>query len=238
MNNGKKKKGKKKGYYFTQETENAIIEYNSAENPIKRDRIYNEHLKYPLEKLVENVFNTFKFEYFLDDPVDVQSEVLSFILLNLHKYKGEKGRAFSYFSIVAKNYLIHHNNKNYKNLKSFQNIDESDEVLDLVDEAVNNEINDHMHEFIELMYDFWDFKIPKLFQKQRDLQIAYAVVELFRYVDSIDVFKKKTIYLYVREMTGHTGQFITPVINKMKPIQKRIYDDFLNYGKIQETRYV
>lgn len=232
------KKKKSNGYYFTQDTEDAIIRYNKEKNPKKRDDIYVQHLKFPLEKLVENIYNTFKFEYFLDDPIDVQSEVLSFILLNLHKYKGSKGKAFSYFSIVAKNYLILHNNKNFKKLKMFQDIDESDEVFNLIDESVNNEINDHMHEFIDLMYDFWDFKIPKLFQKDRDIQIAYAVIELFRYVESVDVFKKKTIYLYIREMTGYTGQHITPVINKMKPIQKRIYDDFLNYGKIQEQRYI
>src|SRR5210317_1678275 len=128
------KKKKKSNYYFTQETEDWIVKYNFEENSRIRDKIYNEHLKYPLEKLVENVFNTFKFEYFLDDPMDVQREVLSFIILNLHKYKGDKGKAFSYFSIVAKNYLILNNNKNFKVKKMYTGIDDTEEVFEIQDE--------------------------------------------------------------------------------------------------------
>jgi len=231
----KKKKGS--NYYFTQETEDWIVKYNEEKESYLRNNIYNEHLKYPLEKLVENVFNTFKFEYFLDDPLDVQREVLSFIMLNLHKYKGDKGKAFSYFSIVAKNYLILNNNKNFKVKKIYQDIDEVEEVYDIQDETENRNQHDSTEEFVDLMYSFWEVKIPNIFEKKRDLQIAYSIIELFRYIDVIDVFKKKTIYMMIREMTGYTGQHITPVLNKMKPIQQRIYDDFLTIGKIREDRY-
>lgn len=231
-----KKKAKNK-YYFTQDTENWISKYNQEENSYLRNKIYEEHLKYPLEKLVENIFNTFKFEYFLDDPLDVQREVLSFIMLNLHKYKGDRGKAFSYFSIVAKNYLILNNNKNFKVKKIYQDIDEVEEVYDIQDETENRNQHDSTEEFVDLMYSFWEIKIPQIFEKKRDLQIAYSIIELFRYIDVIDVFRKKTLYLMIREMTGYTGQHITPVLNKMKPIQHRIYDDFLTIGKIREERY-
>ena len=231
------KKKNKSNYYFTQDTEDWIEKYNSEEDSRVRDKIYNEHLKYSLEKLVENVFNTFKFEYFLDDPLDVQREVLSFIILNLHKYKGNKGKAFSYFSIVAKNYLILNNNKNFKVKKLYTDIDGTDEVFDIQDEKENRRQKDFTVEFVDLMYTFWEKKIPVVFDKERDLQIAYAIIELFRYIDVIDVFRKKTLYLMIREMTGYTGQHITPVLNKMKPIQHRIYDDFLTIGKIREERY-
>lgn len=231
----KKKKG---NYYFTQETEEAIIEYNQATNQVKKNRLYKEKLQYPLNKLVENIYNTFKFEYFLDDAEDVQSEVLAHILLNLHKYDGDKGKAFSYFSIVAKNYLILHNNKNYKKKKMHQSVDESDELFELEDESEKAKLDNHTDEFVTLMYEFWDYKIPRFFNKERDKKIAYAVMELFVHIDSIDVFRKKTIYLYIREMTGYDGQYITPVINKMKPIQKKIYNDFLETGRIRENRYI
>jgi len=231
------KEKNKSNYYFTQETEDWIVKYNFEENSRIRDKIYNEHLKYPLEKLVENVFNTFKFEYFLDDPMDVQREVLSFIILNLHKYKGDKGKAFSYFSIVAKNYLILNNNKNFKVKKMYTGIDDTEEVFEIQDEKENRRQKDFTGEFVELMYEFWEQKIPQVFDKDRDLQIAFAIIELFRYIDVIDVFRKKTLYLMIREMTGYTGQHITPVLNKMKPIQYRIYDDFLTIGKIRQERY-
>jgi hypothetical protein len=232
-----KKKKSSNLYYFTQETEDAIIQYNLSESEIERNKIYIQKLKYPLEKLVENVFNTFKFEYFIDQPLDVQQEVLSFIILNLHKYRGEKGRAFSYFSIVAKNYLILNNNKNFKVSKIYQDIDSSNEVLNIEDETENLRQDNYTVEFVDLMYDYWNDKITKIFDKERDIQIAYSVIELFRYIDAIDTFNKKTIYFLIREMTGYSGQHITPVLNKMKPIQKKIFDDFLNFGKILPERY-
>lgn len=232
------KKKKKGNYYFTQETEDAIVEYNNTDNQIKKNKIYREKLEYPLNKLVEYVFNTFKFDYFLDSAQDVQAEVLAHILLNLDKYDKDSGKAFSYFSIVAKNYLILNNNKNYKMRKMYKNIDDSDEVFQLEDEGENMRIDDHTEEFVKLMYEFWDFKIPRYFNKERDKKIAYAIMELFKHIDSIDVFRKKTIYLYIREMTGYGGQYITPVLNKMRPIQKKIYNDFLETGKIRDRRWI
>jgi len=234
-----KKKRNKKGYYFTKETEKAIIEYNNTNNQAKKNKIYREELEWPLSKLVENIFNTFKFEYFLDDPQDVQAEVLAHLIEKLYMYDEGKGKAFSYFSIIAKNYLILNNNKNYKMMKMYQNIDDTDEVFQLEDPKENERIHNHIEEFVELMYHFWDYKIPRLFNKKRDKKIAYAIMELlYNHIDSIDVFRKKTIYLYIREMTGYGGQYITPVLNKMRPIQRKIYDDFLETGKIKEIRYI
>ena len=110
----KAKKGSSR-YYFTMDTEKAIIRYNAAtEKPALRNKIYNEHIRKAFEKLVENIIHTFKFYYFDVSSEEVKHEVVSFLVMNMHKFKEGKGRAFSYFSIVAKNYLILNNNKNYK----------------------------------------------------------------------------------------------------------------------------
>ena len=102
----KKKKSKQ---YFTESTERAIIRYNNSDNEILRNKIYQEHIEYPFQKLAENIIHTFKFYYFDVPSEDVKHEVVSFLVMNMHKFKAGKGKAFSYFSIVAKNYLILHN---------------------------------------------------------------------------------------------------------------------------------
>ena len=112
----KAKKGSPR-YYFHQGTEDAIIRHNKETRPHIRERIYNEHIRVPFEKLAENIIHTFKFYYFDVPSVDVMHEVVSFLYMNMHKFTEGKGKAFSYFSIVAKNYLILHNNNNYKKLK-------------------------------------------------------------------------------------------------------------------------
>ena len=84
-----------------------------------KEKLFNSKIYPALMKLTENIINTFKFMYFDLSFVQLQHDVVSFLVMNLHKYDQEKGsKAFSYFSVVAKNYLILHNNNNYKKLKA------------------------------------------------------------------------------------------------------------------------
>ena len=169
----------KKKQYFTQETENAIIRYNNSNDPVIRNRIYNEHIKTPFEKLAENIIHTFKFYYFDVPSEDVKHEVVSFLVLNIHKFKEGKGKAFSYFSIVAKNYLILNNNKNYKKYKNSDALTTLDYGRNLTSEKKEVEGHDFVKEFVDDMVDYWDGNLTKLFRKKRDIQIADAVIELF-----------------------------------------------------------
>ena len=99
----KKSKGR---MYFDMDVQNAIIEYNSnPENYSLRNKLYKDEIHPAFDKLSENIINTFKFTYFDDVFDDVKHEVVAFMVMNIHKYDHTKGsKAFSYFSIVAKNY--------------------------------------------------------------------------------------------------------------------------------------
>lgn len=219
--------------YFTKETEDSIICYNNEPNELIKNQIFETKIKYSLEKLVENVFNTFKFTYFDVGPLEVQKETLSHLVANLHKYESGKGKAFAYFSIIAKNYLIFHNNSNYKRYNQQVDISEENEEntvrLQTEDSHYKSVEN---QEFIEMMVNYWDKNINEIFSKKRDLKIAEAVVELFRNSDRIDYFNKKALYLYIREISSCKTQQITKVINKMKEYQEKITKQYINEGKI------
>jgi hypothetical protein len=113
---------KKSKMYFTEDTEKAIIEYNKTSSPNVRNKIYKEEIQYPFEKLAENILNTFKFSYFDVPKIDIQMEVVSTLIEKIHMFKEGKGKAFSYFSIVAKNHLILKNfgKTNKRMLKNFK----------------------------------------------------------------------------------------------------------------------
>lgn len=225
--------------YFTQDTEDAIIKYNKTEAKEKREFIYNSYIKYPFEKLVENIFNTFKFSYFETGPVEVQKETLAHLVANIHKFEPGKGKAFAYFSIIAKRYLIGLNNTTYKRFK--QHIDISEErdenTIQLQSEDKHHKETE-MEEFMQLMVKFWENNVGKIFTKQRDLDIANAVIELFRRSDRIDAFNKKALYLYIREISSCKTQQITKVINKMKQYQNNISKSYLNHGIINTDNYM
>jgi hypothetical protein len=142
---------KKSKQYFTLDTEQAIIEYNKTKDPLKRNKIYVESIQYPFEKLAENILNTFKFSYFDVPKQDVQMEVVSTLIEKIHMFKEGKGKAFSYFSIVAKNHLILKNNGNYKRFKKTSLLSEMPESWNPPDDFENIELGKEYNEFKDLM---------------------------------------------------------------------------------------
>jgi hypothetical protein len=225
----KKRAKKEKRQYFTKETENAIIQYNLCEDDLTRNQIYNDKIKYPFEKLVENIIHTFKFYHFDVPYEDVKNEVIAFLNEKIHKYTDpEKGKAFSYFSIIAKNYLIVHNNNNYHKFKNCEQPESIDLSRDLTYEVHREyEIND-MREFMDLFIEHMDENLSEYFKKPADLTIADSVLELFKRRDNIETFNKKALYIMIRERTGVKTEYITRVVNVIKTLYT---DMFLQYKK-------
>jgi len=222
--------------YFTRDTEQGIIEYNMATESAEKNRIYNEKIQYAFEKIAENVYNTFKFSYSDVSPLEVQKQAISHMVANIDKFEAGKGKAFSYFSIVAKNWFILDNNNNYRRFKKHIEICEHpSDSGEFVIEPEHQKRNTEVKEFIELMVNFWDNNVNKYFTKQRDLEIANAVIEIFRNSGRIDVFNKKALYLYIRDIAGCQTQHITKVINRMKAAQKEIADQYFSRGTINSS---
>ena len=227
-----KKKKKNKNYYFNQTTENAIIRYNKTDNAALKNIIYNDHISYAFDKLAENIIHTFKFYYFDVPSEQVKHEVVSFLVMNMHKFQEGKGKAFSYFSIVAKNYLILHNNKNYKNYKIHDKMDVLDYGSNIRESQDRREAANFNQEYVEQMLDYWEENLPNIFRRQKDILVADAVLEMFRRRANIENFNKKALYILIREMTGSKTQHITRIVNLMKKYNTQLMSEFRNSGQI------
>jgi hypothetical protein len=203
-------------YYFTQDTEDAIVKYNLTSDELDRNRIYNEHIRDAFDKLVENMIHTFKF-YNFDVPYeDVKNEVIAFLNEKIHKFTAGKGKAFSYFSIVAKNYLIIHNNASYYKTRDKEDPEVVDDYRNVVNEVVYSDFQEILKEFMDLFVDYYDRNLANIFTNKKDLIVADSVLELFRIRENIEDFNKKALYILVRERTGLKTQNITRVVNKMR----------------------
>jgi len=227
-----KKKKKPKNYYFDQITENAIIRYNKSDDARLKNKIYNEHIAYAFDKLAENIIHTFKFYYFDVTSEQVKHEVVSFLVMNMHKFKEGKGKAFSYFSIVAKNYLILHNNKNYKNYKIHDKMDVLDYGSHISDKQGEKDTAQFNEQYVDEMLDYWEENLTNIFRRQKDILVADAVLEMFRRRENIENFNKKALYILIREMTGSKTQHITRIVNVMKKYNLRLQMEFANTGQI------
>ena len=223
---------KKSKVYFTMDTEQAIIEYNKTTDQRTRNKLYSERIQYAFEKLAENILNTFKFSYFDVSKEDVQMEVVSTLIEKIHMFQEGKGKAFSYFSIVAKNHLILKNNGNYKRFKKTALLSEMPETWNPENDFKEVEFGEELNEFKELMLKYWDQNLTRVFTKKRDIQIADAVLELFRRSQHIENFNKKHLYLLIIEMTDCKTHYITKVVNEMKKHQTKMLNDYLDYGMI------
>ena len=168
----KKKKAKKKPY-FGIDVQEAIVRYNALDQEkqqVERNKIYGQEIHKAFDKLAENIINTFKFTYFDCKFEDVKHEVVAFLVMNIHKYDHTKGsKAFSYFSIVAKNYLILHNNANYKKLKIHDKID-------VLNKHWANDKSDDLKDIAEEVIRYFDINITTIFKKKRDIDIAHAIL--------------------------------------------------------------
>ena len=226
-----KPRRKKSKMYFGTPAQEAIIEYNKCKDPKERYKIYKERIKYPFEKLAENVINTFKFTYFDVPKKDIQTEVVSTMVEKMHMFKEGKGRAFSYFTIIAKNHLILKNNGNYKRWKQNSLLSEMPPTWNPENDFYHEQENNEMKQFKNLMLEYWDKNLTVVFTKKRDIQIADAVLELFRRSEHIENFNKKHLYLLIREMTDVKTHYITKVVNVMKTHQKKILNEYLEHGE-------
>ena len=151
-------------------------------------------------------------------------------------FKPGKGIAFSYFTIIAKNHLILKNNGNYKRWKQNNLLSQMPETWNPENDFNEVEENNEFKDFKQLMLEFWDSNLNSIFTKKRDLQIADAVLELFRRSEHIENFNKKHLYLLIREMTDCKTHYITKVVNVMKIHQKRMLNDYLEHGDFRTEK--
>jgi predicted RNase H-like nuclease (RuvC/YqgF family) len=231
----KKKRRKKSKVYFGTPVQEAIIRYNESSNPAEKNRIYSEEIHAAFCKMAENLIHTFKFYYFDYPFEEVKNEVVSFLVMQMPKYEPSKGRAFSYFSVVGKNYLILNNNNNYKKMKIHDEITKLDYKRNVSSEEVNEEVNEFNSEFVIQMLEYWDNNITNIFNRQKDILVADSVLELFRRRQNIENFNKKALYIMIREMTGSNTQHITRVINQMKKYYFNMIEEFSAYGEVDTS---
>jgi DNA-directed RNA polymerase specialized sigma subunit len=229
--------------YFTQETEDAIVAYNTSTDFEEKSKIYETKIHYAFFKLTQNIIHTFKFYYTeVDNIEDLQHEVITFLLSKIHKFDPSRGaKAYSYFGTIVKRWLILYNETNYKKrVKStpIATIEEDGNHSYVIEENNNMAVsklsqNDKLSLFIDLYVEYCTANIYNLFPKEMDAKIADAILELFRKRENLDVFNKKALYIYIREMIDVKTPKITKIADKLYDTYKKGYIFYLENGYIK-----
>jgi hypothetical protein len=225
-------KPKNNNYYFTQETEDAIVRYNNTSDPVLRDRIFTREIYYPFYKLVENIIHTFKFYYTdVSDIEDLKLEIISVLVEEkIHRFDPTNGaKAFSYFQTIVKRWLINYNNRNYKKLKQIGSFDDMEDSYETELEDNNSQkitLATLFNIYLEIMYR----DIENNFPKEQEAKVADAVLTLFKTRYDLEIFRKKALYIYIREMTDCETPTLTKVISKLKEEFYKLYNTYQEAG--------
>jgi len=219
----KKKTKRRKNHYFTQVHEDAIVRYSQTNCVMERTELYVNYIQPAFDQMVDKIVFTYKFTN-LSNIEYLRDECKIWLMTILDKYDQSKGsKAFSYFSVITKNWFIHKVKRQQKRNKrevDYDNIAKKYEEQYLsTDESylTHREEEEFWQSFYEELKS-WDATQ----MKDNDLKVYQAINILFESKEEIEIFNKKAIYLYLREITGlNTKQ----IVNSLKKFRKR-YSSF------------
>lgn len=231
---------KRKNFYFTQDTENAILEYKEEDNPIKKEVIYTTRIHKAFDKLAENIINNHRF-YQINLPFnDIKHMVVTFLIDKIPNYEKDKGKAYSYFNIIGRNFLIAENIKAYRkkiqheDIYEVSNKNENDFIYEIEDTFDDLPLDKFFTQFTDHIYQQLDNYFPEI----QDRPIVEAILDFFKNCDSIEIFNKKALYFIVRERTSVPTSKISKIVKKLKLIFKEVYPCYLEEGKIRDKNYL
>ena len=212
---------KKKNLYFTKVHEQAIVEYSASTCIKERTKLYESLIQPAFEEMVNKIIFTYKFNNLPNiDPLREDCKI--WLTTILDKYDPNKGsKAFSYFSVVTKNWFIHKVKVNSKRLKrevSYENLVDTggSDVLGTSD----MDTTVYLDQRIEA--EFWNsllFQVDKWDTgnlKPNEKAVLEAVKVLLNNIEDIEIFNKKAVYLYLRELTGLNTKQVANNLNKLR----------------------
>jgi hypothetical protein len=216
----KKRAKRKKNNYFTKVHENAIIEYSNTDCLKTRTKLYIDFIQPALDEMVDKIIYTYKFTT-LPNIDTLKDECKIWLTTILGKYDPTKGsKAFSYFSVVTKNWFIHKVKKNSARTRKEISYEEMIETgrHEIRQTVAPDET--YMHKRLE--YEFWNLLLGQVDKwnvdslKPNEKKVLEAVKILLTNVDDIDIFNKKAVYLYLREITGLNTKQVVSNLNKLR----------------------
>jgi hypothetical protein len=220
--------------YFHAGTHDAIVRFQSEKSDDEREIIYVQEILPAFDKLVENLIFIQGFNVTHGNFDDLKNDCITFLFETLKKFDATRGtKAFSYFNVVAKNWLIVKSRQRAKAAKRMCSIDDKDaiseiDLIDLENYAVdqNQDANlikeDTTTNIFVLLED-----IRSDMTCENEIKCIEAIKKIFNEIDDVEILNKRAIFVYVRDITGLTPKQLSIA---MSSIRKR-YKDLMITGE-------
>jgi len=218
------KKRKRSGQqYFGPPEDQAIVDFQNSSSKREREVLYETLILPAFDKLVENLIFIHEFYRLHDSYETLKNDCIEFLYETIYKWDSSRGtKAFSYFNVVAKNWLIIQAKKRLKHLKRNVSIDDARSMAAHELEAVQNfdvvPSPDSVMSHEEKMAAIFNclHEIKSRLTNQNEILCINAVIVVFENMDNLDFFNKRAVFLYLREISGLSPKQLTAAISSLK----------------------
>ena len=237
MSEEPKKRGRKRtsNLYFGPEQEEAVVKFLTSESYSERNKIYNEFLRFPINKMVESIIRRYKLYRKEYDYEDVHADTLSFLVTKMHNFKPDKNKkAYSYFGTICKHYLLGQLIKDDKKMKTDLSYEDVYKTVETMDDQIYS-IDDHkirLDDFIKEISESIKVELNQSKLSETELKVGDALIKIldnwetiFEQVGSGNKYNKNLILSYIREMTDLTTKDIRVGMRKIKKMYLLIKND-------------
>jgi hypothetical protein len=217
--------------YFDENTQQAIVDFQSEEVSSEREKIYEIRILPSFAKLVENIILIYGFAKGGESFDVLKNDCITFLYETLYKFDNSKGtKAFSYFNVVAKNWLvlnsrrtrrITHNHLSLANQDRFSVRDKdliaNYQIAQAPDELmISQEFRGEIMKTLEHIRN----KVKSSGKSKNDIACAEAVVTVFEQVDQLDFLNKRAIFVYVRNISGLNSKQLSASMSSIRKIYR------------------
>lgn len=226
-NETKKTKKKPKENYFDIREENAVIEFLTATSFNEKNKIYNEFLRKPLDKMISSIIRRYRLYRKDMDFNEIHTDVHSFLMTKVDKFKPSKNKkAYSYFGTICKNYLMGQILKDQKETNrkvSYEDISASLEDRPDMSYYIDEDVLDLDSIIVEYTVKLKDF-VDTQNLNDNERKLGLALIDVFEKYETIftstdnSKFNKNLILLSLREMTNLTTKEIRVSLKKFKSL--------------------
>ena len=234
----KKKKGRKPttNNYFDEREETAVRSFLVAETQEEKNKIYNEFLKEPLDKMISSIIRRYKLYRRDMNFEEVHTDTHSFLMTKIDKFKPSKEKkAYSYFGTICKNYLMGQIMKDQKEMNrkiSYEDI--SYDLSNRPDFSYTIDEDDMTSEIIiKKFLEKLKVDLEESIINEDEKKLGSAIYDLFENYSLIfpdsnnNKFNKNIILFELREMTNLSTKEIRISIKKFKKLYFDLVQEIL-----------
>ena len=249
MSEEPKKRGRKRtsNLYFGPDQEKAVVDFLTTESYSERNKIYNEYLRHPINKMVDSIIRRYKLyrkDYTFED---MHADTLSFLVTKMHNFKPDKNKkAYSYFGTICKHYLLGQLIKDDKKVRTDIRYDDVYKTVESMDDFIYNNIEDNdktpLDKFIEEISESIKIEIDNKENSklsENELKVGNALITvldnwetIFEQVESGNKYNKNLILSYIREMSDLSTKDIRVSMRRFKKIYALLKNDKIDNGLI------